>query len=253
MRLMVLRDAEAAAVVVADRLADLVRAQPRAVLGLATGATMEPVHAALTRRVQAGALSLAGVTTFNLDEYVGLSPDHPGAYHQTMWRALIPGTDLRPEAMHLPRGDAPDPMAEARAYETRIRAAGGIDLQLLGLGRNGHVGFNEPGTRPDSRCRVTLLAETTRAANARHFPGGAVPRRAITLGIGTILEARACLLLATGPAKAAAVAAMIEGPVGPACPASYLRRHPRLTVVLDREAAAGLSAAAGAAPPRGPQ
>lgn len=242
MNIEILPDAGAAAARAAALVADTVRANPRAVLGLATGGTMLPVYAELVRRHQAGTLSLAGVTSFNLDEYVGLSADHPASYHRVMAEALVARTDLRPEAVHLPRGDAPEAEAEARAYEARIAAAGGIDLQLLGLGANGHIGFNEPGSPHGSRTRTVELDEATRTANRRFFAVGTdVPRQAITMGIGTILDARACLLVATGPAKAPAVAAMLEGRIGPRCPASALRTHPRVTVLLDRAAAAELS------------
>ncbi len=242
MKIEILPDAGATAARAAALVADTVRANPRVVLGLATGGTMMPVYAELVRLHQAGTLSLAAVTSFNLDEYVGLSPDDPGSYHRVMAEALVSRTDLRAEAVHLPRGDAPAPEAEARAYEARVAAVGGIDLQLLGLGANGHIGFNEPGSPHASRTRVVELDEATRAANRRYFADGAdVPRQAITMGIGTILEARACLLVATGPAKARAVAAMLEGRIGPPCPASALRTHPRVTVLLDRAAAAELS------------
>lgn len=168
-------------------------------------------------------------------------PDHPGSYHRTMHDALFSHTDIRPEATHLPRGDAPDPSAEALRYEACIAAAGGIDLQLLGIGTNGHIGFNEPTSSLGSRTRIKTLTEATSASNRQFFTSeDAVPRYAITMGIATILEARACLLLATGTAKAAAVAAMVEGPLSAACPASALQMHPKTTVILDHGAASQL-------------
>lgn len=241
MKLLILPEAAAAAVRAAELVANTIRGRPHAVLGLATGGTMLPLYAELVRQHRAGQLSLAHVTSFNLDEYVGLAPDHPGSFHRFMAEALVDPTDLRPEAVHLPRCDAPDPEREVRAYEAQIAAAGGIDLQLLGIGTNGHIGFNEPGSALDSRTRVVPLAAETRAANRRWFDSdAAVPRQATTMGVATILAARACLLLATGAAKASAVAAMVEGPVGPDCPASALQLAPNVTVVLDRAAAAGL-------------
>lgn len=243
MKILILPDAAAAARA-AGIVARTLQAKPDAVLGLATGGTMQPVYAELVRRNRAGDLSFARAVSFNLDEYVSLSRDHPGSYHRAMKTALFAQTDFRPHATHLPRGDAPDPMAEAEAYEARITAAGSIDLQLMGIGTNGHIGFNEPGSALTSQSRVVPLARETRAANRRYFDSDAdVPTLAITMGIATILAARACLLLATGTAKAQAVAAMAMGEIGPACPASALRLHGDATVLLDPAAAALLDPA----------
>ena len=244
MKILILPDAAAVAAHAADIVARTLQAKPDAVLGLATGGTMQPVYAELVRRHRAGHLSFARAASFNLDEYVGLSRDHPGSYHSAMASALFDLTDLRPQATRLPCGDALDPMAEAEAYETRITDAGGIDLQLMGIGINGHIGFNEPGSALTSQSRVVPLAPETRAANRRYFDRDAdVPTQAITMGIATILSARACLLLATGAAKAQAVAAMAMGEIGPACPASALRLHGDATVLLDPAAAALLDPA----------
>ncbi|MGR3464487.1 glucosamine-6-phosphate deaminase [Limimaricola sp.] len=202
---------------------------------------MEPVYARLVEAVRAGTVRLDRMTSFNLDEYVGLPPDHAQSYHAFMRAQLIAPLGLDPARLHLPRGDAPDPVAEARRYEAAILAAGGIDLQLLGIGENGHIGFNEPSSSLASPTRVKTLNRGTRAANARFFgPGETVPRHAITMGIATILQARHALMLATGAHKAAAVAAMAEGPVSARCPASALQMHPRATIVLDAAAAAKL-------------
>jgi glucosamine-6-phosphate deaminase len=233
-----LPDAQATARAAAERIAVAVARRPRLVLGLATGETMRPLYAALVALQRAGHLDLSGVTTFNLDEYLGVPPEHPASFHAFMREALFDHVPLA--AAHLPRGDAADPAAEAARYEAAIAAAGGIDLQVLGIGRNGHLAFNEPGSGFASRTRVTTLAETTRIANAAAFAPLPVPQRAITLGLGTILEARACLLIANGAAKAEAIAATVEGPVDPACPASVLQRHPDVTLLLDREAAGAL-------------
>lgn len=241
MKILILEDAQAVTLRAADIVSAQIRTLPHAVLGLATGGTMMPVYGELVRRHHAGELSLAGISTFNLDEYVGLPPDHPGSYHQTMLDALFKNTDIRVEATHLPRGDAPDPFVEAQRYEACIANAGGIDLQLLGIGTNGHIGFNEPTSSLGSRTRVKTLTEATRDSNRQFFNSQHdVPRQAITMGIATILEVRTCLLLATGSAKAAAVAAMVEGPVSAACPASALQMHPSVTVILDRSAASDL-------------
>jgi glucosamine-6-phosphate deaminase len=238
--LVVLPDAAAVAARAAECVASLLAARPDAVLGLATGATMVPVYAGLAGARVAGRLSLARATSFNLDEYVGLERDDPASFAAFMRRHLG-ATDLDPARAHLPDGAAPDPDAEARRYEAAIAEAGGLDLQLLGLGRNGHVAFNEPGSARASRTRVVALAPETREANAPFFAGRTVPERAITVGIATILDARALLLVVTGQPKAAALAAALEGPVGPACPGSWLREHPRLTVLCDAAAASALS------------
>lgn len=239
MKLVVLENAKRAAGYAARLLADAVARHPQIVLGLATGGTMEPVYAHLRAAHRVG-LSFAGVQSFNLDEYVGLSPDHPGSYHSYMRKHLFDAIDMDPARGHVPRGDAPDPVQEAARYEQAIAGAGGVDLQLLGIGKNGHIGFNEPPSDGASRCRVVTLAEETRRANAAYFPDGQTPLRAITMGVGTILDARACVLLATGATKAKAVAAMIDGPVTPDCPASALQRHPDVTVICDPAAAAEL-------------
>jgi glucosamine-6-phosphate deaminase len=219
-------------------VAEAVAARPAAVLGLATGETMRPVHAGLVALARAGRLDLGRVTTFNLDEYVGIPPDHPASFHSFMRATLF--DHVRVAAWHLPRGDAPDPAAEAQAYEAAIAAAGGIDLQLLGIGQNGHLAFNEPTSSLASRTRIKTLTAATRAANAPAFAPQPVPDRAITMGIATILDARACVMLATGAGKAAAVAAAVEGPLGAHCPATALQMHPATTVVLDEAAAACL-------------
>lgn len=240
MKVLILDTADHAATRTASLIVRQVQARPDAVLGLATGATMTPVHALLRAAHRAGQISFAQVTTFNLDEYLGLPPTDPRSYRATMQAELFDHVDIDPARTHLPIGDAPDPEAQAARYEAAIAAAGGIDLQLLGIGRNGHIGFNEPISSLTSRTRVKALTQETRAANARYFPEGGTPRFALTMGIGTITEARHCLMLATGAAKADAVAAMIEGPLSAACPASILQMHRHATVILDRTAAGRL-------------
>ena len=238
--LRVVADAGAVAAEGAEEIARCIQSSPRSVLGLATGRTPVAVYARLRAMQAARRISFAGVTTFNLDEYGGLPPDHPASYHRYMRRELFDHVNIAPGAWHVPDGmTAPGPASAA--YETTIRNAGGIDLQLLGIGENGHIGFNEPGSPFDSRTREVTLAPSTREANAAEFPAGeAPPETAITMGIGTILEARRILLLATGPRKAAALAAALCGPVGPEMPASALRLHPAVTIIADRAAAAGL-------------
>lgn len=245
MKVLILPTKSAAISRAADIIAATVSETPDCVLGLATGSTMLPLYAELAHRFREGRFSLATTTTFNLDEYVGLPPDHPASYHRYMAEVLFELTDMRLAHAHLPHGDASDAKAEAQAYEALIAKAGGINLQLLGLGQNGHIGFNEPTSSLGSRTRIKTLTDSTRRANRTHFDRETdVPRYAITMGIGTILEARACLLLAMGSAKAEAVAAMIEGPLSAICPASALQMHPKTTVILDEEAASGLRLAA---------
>jgi glucosamine-6-phosphate deaminase len=241
MKVLVFPTAERAASRAAQLVAEAIASKDRPVLGFATGSTMERVYADLVTRHRNGTLSFATTTTFNLDEYVGLSPDHEQSYRQTMEKLLFSHVDLDPNACHLPRGDAPDPQAEAERYDAAIRFAGGIDLQLLGIGHNGHIGFNEPTSSLGARTRIKTLTRSTRDANARFFdPPDEVPRYAITVGIATILEAHQAVLLAIGTSKAAAVARMIEGPIGADCPATALQLHPKVTVILDRQAASDL-------------
>ncbi|MFZ5822908.1 MAG: glucosamine-6-phosphate deaminase [Bacillota bacterium] len=220
-------------------VAELVRAKPDAVLGLPTGSTPEGFYNAL---VESG-VSLARVRTFNLDEYLGLPQDHPESYYSFMKRHLYDRTDLRPENCAIPDGMTADPVAECRRYEEAVQAAGGLDLVVLGVGHNGHIGFNEPGTPWDSRTRKVALTDRTRQANARFFNSlEEVPTHALTMGIGTILTARRILLLASGTAKAGVVREMVEGEPDTAVPVTALQTHPDVTVLLDKEAAAQIRA-----------
>ena len=225
----------------ARRVAAEIRARPACVLGLATGRTMIPLYDELARLHRAEGLSFAAVTAFDLDEYVGVAPDEPGSFRHFVHERLQRRTDLRPEALHAPDALARDPAAAARAYETALRAAGGVDLQILGLGVNAHIGFNEPGSSLASRTRVKTLSDETLVANREGLPDVVRERRlAITMGLGTILDARTCLCIATGPAKAGAVAATVEGPVTASAPGSVLQLHPDAIVYVDDSAAAGL-------------
>jgi glucosamine-6-phosphate deaminase len=231
-----------AAALVARLVATRVRARPTLVLGCATGRTMDPVYAALVAAHHAGAVDLAGITTFNLDEYVGLPPNDPRSYHHYMRERLFHPVGLPAERTHLPDGMAADLAAAARAYEAAIAAAGGIDVQLLGLGVTGHIGFNEPLSSLMSRTREKALAPETRAQNAELFGGDpqAVPKRAVTMGVGSILDAREVVMLVTGAAKAGVLAAATEGPITARISATALQLHPRCVVVVDEAAATRL-------------
>jgi glucosamine-6-phosphate deaminase len=236
----ILESAEAVAAKAAHVCAELIHRKPDARLGLATGATSRALYAELCRRHRRSELSFARVETFNLDEYVGIGAQHPRSFHRAMRDSLFAHVDIDPANTHLPAGDAADPVAEADAYEAAIRAAGGIDLQVLGVGRNGHIGFNEPGSSLGSRTRVTTLSRATLRDNQLGEPDPEAPVMAITMGVGTILDARALLVMATGATKAAAMAAALEGPLSASCPASAIQLHPYATVLLDPEAAADL-------------
>lgn len=211
--------------------------KPDLVLGLATGRTMEGVYKNLRGS------DFSQVTTFNLDEYVGVGADHPGSYAYYMHEHLFNHVQISPSNIHLLDGLAPDPEAECEAFEQAIQRAGGIDIQLLGLGENGHIAFNEPGSSLASRTRFKTLASTTLASNKELFPGEELPRHGLTMGVSNILESRLCLLLAYGRRKAQALAYMAEGPVTAMCPASVLQFHPHTIALVDEEAALQLSMA----------
>jgi glucosamine-6-phosphate deaminase len=226
---------------VADAIDTLVRHKPTAVLGLATGSTPLPVYDALVEKHRAG-LSFASVRGFALDEYVGLPADHPESYRSVLHRELTSRVDFAPGSVSTPDGWAKDIPTACLAYEESIRTTGGIDLQLLGVGTDGHIGFNEPTSSLGSLTRVKTLTEQTRRDNARFFGNDlqAVPRHVITAGVATILRARHLVLLAWGESKAEAVAATVEGPVTSMVPSSALQLHPHTTVVLDHAAASKL-------------
>lgn len=236
-RIEVFEDPDAVGRRVADLLAGVVARTPDAVLGLPTGSTPLPAYRELARRVASGALDLSGVEVFILDEYAGLPASDPRSYRATIRREVTDPCAIPGDRVHGPEGDAADPAAAAAAYEAAIEAAGGVDLQVVGIGRNGHVAFNEPGTPLDRRTHEVTLSDSTRADNARFFAGGEVPTRALTQGPATIAAARRLVLVATGAAKAEAVAAAVTGPVTAACPASIVQRHPAAIVVVDVDAA----------------
>jgi glucosamine-6-phosphate deaminase len=232
---------EEAAFLVARMIARDLRANPHLVLGLATGKTMERVYRNLVRMHQDEKLDFSLCSTFNLDEYVGLFPSDPHSYRHYMDEHLFRRVNIDLRNTHLPNGMAADLDAECRQYEALIQRFGGIDFQLLGIGKAGHIGFNEPLSALRSRTRVKALTPTTIAQNAASFGGPErMPRRAITMGVGTIIEARRCLLLATGDSKAEVIAQAVEGPISSMVTASALQLHPRCTVIVDEEAAGRL-------------
>lgn len=224
----------------ADAIEDLVRRKPDAVLGLATGSSPLPVYDELAARHAQG-LDFSRASAFTLDEYVGLPAGHPESYREVIRREFTNRVNIAPGNVHGPDGAAADIPAACAAYEEAIRAAGGVDLQLLGVGTDGHIAFNEPGSSFASRTRIKSLIEQTRRDNARFFNSLAeVPHHVLTQGLGTIMDARHVILLATGAQKAQAVRDFVEGPVAAICPASILQFHPHATILLDEAAASAL-------------
>ncbi|HXT11758.1 MAG TPA: glucosamine-6-phosphate deaminase [Candidatus Angelobacter sp.] len=242
MEVIIQSDEQAAALLVARIIAADLRRNPELILGLATGRTMNLVYQRLAWLHREQGLDFSRCRTFNLDEYVGLPPGDPNSYHYYMQEHLFRHLNVSPGRIHLPDGMVADLDAECRNYEALIQQAGGIDLQLLGIGRAGHIAFNEPLSSLQSRTRVKALSPATREQNGKLF-GGAdkVPPRAITMGVGTILESRRCVLLALGSDKAEVVAKAIEGPVTSMITATALQMHPRCAVVLDEAAASQLT------------
>jgi glucosamine-6-phosphate deaminase len=226
-----------ATVTAARLVAGLIRQKPAAVLGLATGGTQELLYRELVEQK----LDWSRITTFNLDEYVGIRAHHPQSYHSFMSERLFRHVNIPVENVNLLDGLARDIPKMCESYEGKIAAAGGIDLQLLGIGTGGHIGFNEPSSSLASRTRIKTLTPQTRRDNARFFGDeNKVPHHVVTMGIGTILEARHCVLLALGTKKARAVAGACEGAITAMVPASALQLHPKVTVCVDEEAAAEL-------------
>jgi len=219
----------------ASILLESIQTNPRIVLGLPTGRTPVGMYERIVAECAREYHCFRDVITFNLDEYSGIPSDHPGSYCTFMKQHLFDMVDVRPENKHIPDGVHPDPAA----YEREIAKAGGLDLTFLGLGSNGHIAFNEPGTPFDSRTRVVALTESTRKANASFFTDGNVPTHAITMGIGTILESRAIVLLASGASKREAVERLRSGEITIDFPASALHSHPDVRVLLDRRLKAG--------------
>jgi glucosamine-6-phosphate deaminase len=237
MQVLIRSSAAAAALLAARLLADTVKSKPQAVLGLATGRTMEPVYAQLIAIAAQEKISFSEVTCFNLDEYVGVPSAHPLSYRSYMQQRLFEPLGISRSRTFLPDGMAADLAAEAAAYEEKILAAGGIDLQILGLGETGHIGFNEPLSSLRSRTRVKVLAPETFEQCKAGFTPEEAPRRAITMGVETILASKRCLLLAFGERKAAMLSRCVEGPLCAAVTASALQLHRNCIVIADEPAA----------------
>lgn len=237
--IVIVPDRAAAGALVADEIAALIARRPDAVLGLATGSTPLPVYEALRSRLQG--VDVSQVRGFALDEYVGLDPAHPESYRSVITREVVEPLGLDPARIRVPDGTLDGIEHHGEDYEAAIRDAGGVDLQILGIGTDGHIGFNEPGSSFASRTRVKTLTRQTREDNARFFDSiDDVPMHCITQGLGTILEARHLVLLAFGEGKAEAVAGAIEGPVTASLPGSAIQLHPHVTVVVDEAAASRL-------------
>jgi glucosamine-6-phosphate deaminase len=239
MEVVILRDANEIGGVGADAVTALLGRNPAAVLGLATGSSPLAIYDELARRCEAGLISFRQARGFTLDEYVGLPAEHPQRYRTVIDEAFVSRVDFAPGAVQGPDGLAADIPAACAEYETAIRDAGGIDLQILGIGTDGHIAFNEPGSSLGSRTRIKTLTMQTRMDNARFFGGDveAVPTHCLTQGLATIMEARHLILVATGRRKAEAVHYLVEGSVSALWPATILQLHPHVTVLLDEAAA----------------
>ncbi|HOB48879.1 MAG TPA: glucosamine-6-phosphate deaminase [Mycobacterium sp.] len=245
MEVVILRDAGEIGDLAAGAIEELLIRKPDAVLGLATGSSPLPIYDSLVERCAAGRISFAAARGFTLDEYVGLPPDHPERYRNVIDTVFTSRVDFGPGAVQGPDGLATDIPAACAAYEQAIRDAGGIDLQILGIGTDGHIGFNEPGSSLASRTRIKTLTRQTRLDNARFFGGDidAVPTHCLTQGLGTIMAARHVVLVATGRSKAQAIHQLVEGPVSALWPATILQHHPHATVLIDDAAARRLQLA----------
>lgn len=228
--------------VAADLIASVVKAKPTAVLGLATGSSPLGIYRSLAARVEAGELDVSRASGFALDEYVGIPLEHPESYASVIARDVIGPLGMDPQKVRVPDGRASDIEAATAEYDAAIAVAGGVDIQILGIGANGHIGFNEPTSSFASRTRIKTLAPETRAANARFFDDpDDVPTHCLTQGLGTILDAHRVVLVAQGSGKAAAIAAAVEGPLSAMCPGSALQLHRHATIVVDEAAAAELT------------
>ena len=244
MEIVIVRDADEVGRVAALKIASVVQRDPEAVLGLATGSSPTGIYASLAARVAAGELDFGRASGFALDEYVGIPLEHPESYASVIERDVVVPLGMDASKVHVPDGRASDVEAAVVEYERAIADAGGIDIQILGIGANGHIGFNEPTSSFASRTRIKTLAPQTRADNARFFDDPSqVPTHCLTQGLGTILDAHEVVLVAQGSSKASAVAGMVEGPLGAMCPGSALQLHRHATIVVDEAAAALLQLA----------
>lgn len=238
---LVFKDPQAVAQFVSERLVQLIKDKPEAILGLATGSTMEPVYERFCQDAKAQGLDVSKITSFNLDEYIGLSSDHPQSYHYYMNKFLFDHLDFAKHQTFVPDGTPEDVELHCEQYSQKIADYGGIDLQLLGVGGNGHIGFNEPGTSFESRTHVVELSDQTRIDNSRFFDSmDEVPSRAITMGMKDIMEAKQILFIATGPNKAQVVADLYASDYDEQMPASMLKKHPDTLFIIDEKAAAQL-------------
>jgi glucosamine-6-phosphate deaminase len=226
----------------ANMVADLIRRKPNCVIGFATGGTPLGLYKELIRMHKEEGLDFSKVTTFNLDEYVGLQPEHPQSYHYFMWENLFKHINVDRRYVHIPQGMAADIDEFCEWYEERIKQSGGLDLQILGIGANGHIAFNEPGSSLGSRTRIKTLTKLTRWDNQRFFESHEeVPKYAITMGVGTIMDAKTLLLLASGKSKADAIKATVEGAITALYPATIVQMHRKAFIFCDEEAASTLS------------
>ncbi|WP_193048425.1 glucosamine-6-phosphate deaminase [Mycolicibacterium baixiangningiae] len=239
MEVIILADAGEIAALASDAIGALLYRKPTAVLGLATGSSPLAIYDELAKRSKAGDVSFAHAQGFTLDEYVGLPADHPQRYRTVIDEVFVKRVNFGPDAVQSPDGLAADIPAACAAYEAAIRNAGGVDLQILGIGTDGHIAFNEPGSSLASRTRIKTLTRQTRVDNARFFGGDvdAVPTHCLTQGLATIMDARHVVLVATGRGKAEAVHQLVEGAVSAMWPATILQHHPHVTVLLDAAAA----------------
>ena len=223
------------------QVASQIKLKPDSVIGFATGSTPLGLYKELIRLHKDEGLDFSKVTTFNLDEYVGLPPSHPESYHFYMWENLFKHININPSNVHIPMGMADNIELFCNWYEEKIISFGGIDLQILGIGANGHIAFNEPGSSLGSRTRIKKLGQKTRLDNSRFFNNlDEVPKYAITMGVGTIMEAKKLLLLASGSNKADAIKATVEGPIMAKYPATIVQYHRYATIIIDKDAASKL-------------
>ena len=242
MLLMIRKDYDAISKEGTRIVAELVRKKPDCVLGFATGNSPLGIYQELIRMHREDGLDFSKVTTFNLDEYVGLPPEHEQSYHYFMWENLFKHINVGQRHVNIPHGMADDIEGHCVWYEEQIEKAGGIDLQILGIGENGHIAFNEPGSSLGSRTRIKTLTEKTRQDNARLFDSmDQVPKYAITMGVGTIMDARKLLMLASGKGKADAIKNTTEGPISAMVPATIVQMHQHATLLIDEAAASSLS------------
>jgi glucosamine-6-phosphate deaminase len=241
MRIIITKSTSEAVDVVSSILLEKLNSHSKLVLGLATGKTMEPVYEQLVEKIDHNQLDIKSHSFFMLDEYVGLPLDHPSSFKSYINRYLISPLNLKESQFSFPPVDHVNLNKAGEEYEQKIKSCGGIDLQLLGIGTNGHIGFNEPGSSVESRTRVVKLTEATRKANEAQFPNGNVPVEALSMGVASIMDAREMLMLATGSSKADAIKYLFNHHDDDSCPATFLKSHPRFTLVLDPEAASKIS------------